>query len=64
VNNNDFWIYEMSCVRRKIYTEERVGKALKKTFETVPLQHPDAKYVAISKCPFGEGAERLAYRFF
>jgi len=26
-----------------------------------PFQHPDAGFVAFSKGPFGEGAERFAY---
>ena len=33
-------------------------------YETIPLQHPDARYVAMSKGPFGEGAEPFAYRFY
>lgn len=64
VNDNDFWIYRAKTkVVRKVYTEVWIGKKLHKKFETVPLQHPDA-HVAFAKHPFGEGAERLVYRFY
>ena len=33
-------------------------------FKTVPLQHPDARGVAIARKAFGEGTERFAYQFF
>lgn len=35
-----------------------------KSFEPASLQHPDAMFVAIAKSCFGEGKERLAFRFF
>ena len=33
-------------------------------FKTVPLQHPEARGVAIAKKAFGEGTERFAFQFF
>lgn len=33
-------------------------------FKTVPLQHPEARGVAIARKAFGEGTERFAYQFF
>ena len=36
----------------------------KKTYDPVPLQQPGTQYVALAKEPFGEGAERFAFRFF
>ena len=64
VSSEDFWIYPLSAVRRRVYREWFEDKKIRKAFEETDLQHPDAKYVALSKRPFGEGAERFAFRFF
>ena len=66
INNDDFWLYGIEDVKRKVYkeTEDDNGKKIKHYYETVPLLHPDARYVAMSTGPFGEGAERFAYRFY
>jgi hypothetical protein len=37
---------------------------LEKKYVQIPLQHPDAQYVALAKEAFGEGAERFAFRFY
>lgn len=60
----DFFIYPASLVKRTIYKEWFEERVKKTCFEETPLQHSAAKFVAISKGPFGEGAERFAYRFF
>lgn len=44
--------------------EATVGGKLKRNYDAVPLQHPNAQYVALCKEPFGERGERLAYRLF
>ncbi|GAX22147.1 hypothetical protein FisN_39Lh014 [Fistulifera solaris] len=69
VSDDEFWIYSLSRTTRKIYKEwmEPDSDGRNKTrhkYEKAELQHPDARYVAFAKCPFGEGAERFAYRFF
>ena len=33
-------------------------------FKKIPLHHPDARGVAVSRKAFGEGTERFAYQFF
>jgi hypothetical protein len=64
VSSKDFWIYRSNQVKRSVYTEWHEGRKRHTKFEDVPLQHPDAEYVAMHKEAFGEGAERLAYRFY
>lgn len=65
INDDDFWVYGINDVNRKIYKERVDATGMKEVYyENVPLQHPDARYVAISKGPFGEGAERFAFRFY
>jgi hypothetical protein len=78
VSDADFWIYRKNDVKRRLYKEVRrlyreashpdlitiTKRRIEKVNDIVELQHADAEYVALSKCPFGEGAERFAYRFF
>jgi hypothetical protein len=69
IHPNDFYLYPLRTIQRKVYTERweegPTGKAmLLKKYEEVPLQNAEARYVAFSKQPFGEGAERFAYRFY
>jgi Mg-chelatase subunit ChlD len=64
VSSEDFYIYRAAQVKRTVYREWLDNGVWRKCFEETPLQHPDAKFVAFSKGPFGEGAERFAYRFF
>ena len=64
VNAADFWIYPKSKVKRSVYEEWYEDRKKKSIFIEAKLQHPDAAFVAFSKGPFGEGAERFAYRFF
>lgn len=64
VSADDFSIYSAAKVKRTVYKEWFEGRTTKRCYQEVPLQHPDAKYVAFSNGPFGEGAERFAYRFF
>jgi Mg-chelatase subunit ChlD len=60
----DFWIYRSAQVERSVYKELFVGTRRKTQFEHISLQNPFAEYVAIHKEAFGEGAERLAFRFY
>ena len=65
VGPEEFSIYPVASVRRLIYRvsfDER-GKR-RKHFAEAPFLSRDASFVAISKKPFGEGAERFVYRFF
>jgi hypothetical protein len=65
VNDDDFWFYGIEDVKRKIYKDYIDGNGKRhEWYETVELQHPEAVFVAMSKGPFGEGAERFAYRFY
>jgi Mg-chelatase subunit ChlD len=64
VSNADFWIYSELKSRRSVYKESTEGTVRKKWYETTPLQHPNAKFVAFAKGPFGEGAERYAFRLY
>ncbi|GAX29515.1 hypothetical protein FisN_36Hu009 [Fistulifera solaris] len=69
VSDTDFWMYSLNKTTRKIYREwVDVGyhgkRASRHKYEKTGLQHPHARYVAFAKCPFGEGAERFAYRFY
>ena len=64
VSSDDFWIYPLNLVRRRVYREWFEGKKIQHVFEETTMQHPDARYVAMAKRPFGEGAERFAFRFF
>jgi hypothetical protein len=64
VSESDFFIYGSTRINRSVYKEWHEGRVLRKAYETVPLQHLDACFVAFAKGPFGEGAERMAYRFF
>jgi Alpha-kinase family/von Willebrand factor type A domain len=65
ISEEDFDLYHLSETTRKVYREEHSEDRGKEIFyDEVPLQHADAKYVAFSKGPFGEGAERFAFRFF
>jgi hypothetical protein len=61
VSSDEFYIYRIDGVVRSVWKEDNKSE---KDFVAADLQHPDAEYVAFSKCPFGEGAERFAYRFY
>jgi Alpha-kinase family len=64
VSNQDFWIYTLTQTKRRVFVESNVDGNWKHSFELAPLQHEQARAVAMCKKPFGEGAERFAYRFF
>lgn len=62
-------MYSLAKITRKVYKEwfeydDHQNKKKCHTYERTELQHPDAQYVAFAKGPFGEGAERFAFRFF
>lgn len=64
VSSEDFYLYNPQRVKRLVYKEWYEDRKVKHTFEETTLQHQMASCVAFSKGPFGEGAERFAYRFF
>jgi Alpha-kinase family/von Willebrand factor type A domain len=65
VSEVDFYIYPLEGTTRKVYREEFSVDGKRKVFyDKFRLQHPDSKYVAFSKCPFGEGGERFVHRFY
>jgi hypothetical protein len=64
VSEIDFYIYNKSLVKRSVYTGTFVAGRKKTSYNPVPLQHPNAQFVAYAQGPFGEGAERVAYRFY
>lgn len=60
VDPTDFSIYMGNDVEHYIYDPNTGERAFKK----VPLQHPDARGIAVAKKAFGEGTERFAKQFF
>lgn len=64
MSKKDFRIYGQDAVKRTVYNEWFEGRDKKKEWRPISLEHPDARYVAFCKEPFGEGAERFAFRFF
>ena len=61
----DFHVYSCDKVKRKVRTEvvDSFGRT-HEVYKEVGLQNQEAKFVAISKGAFGEGAERFAFRFY
>jgi len=64
VSTRDFWIYPKARVKRKVYMEWFEDRELVKKYKETQLQQSDAQYVAMCKEAFGEGAERIVFRFF
>jgi hypothetical protein len=65
INEDECWLYPHKNVRRKVYKVVSTANGTRKEcYETVPLQHPDARYVAISKVPFRMEKKRLVYKFY
>lgn len=64
VSADDFYMYNQNAVKRLVYKEWKEGKKCRYDFVEVPLQHQNAKCVAMNKEAFGEGGERFAYRFY
>jgi len=60
----DFWIYRLDNVEREVYIERVEENRRTGRFVSANLQHKDAAFVAFERGPFGEGAERFAYRFY
>lgn len=57
--------YPLNFVSTILYQCTRYDPTDKEiSFKKVPLQHPDARGVAIAKKAFGEGTERFAKQFF
>ncbi len=64
VSEEDFFIYEKVDAKRMVYNERQSSKGFVGQFEEVDLQNSGAEYVALNQGPFGEGAERFAFRFY
>jgi Alpha-kinase family len=64
VSSEDFRFYPRDCVTQKKYYESKTNNGLTVWIKLVPMQHSDAKFVAISKVPFAEGTERVAFECF
>jgi hypothetical protein len=64
VSEADFWVYPQHKIQRLVYREWYEGQRRQRTYDKVSLQSPEAKFVAFGHGPFGEGAERFAYRFY
>jgi hypothetical protein len=64
VSSKEFFIYPLARVKRSVYKEWFAGRNRMTQFEYISLQHPGAEYVAMHQEAFGEGAERLAFRFY
>jgi von Willebrand factor type A domain len=65
VSEVDFYLYSLENTSRTVYREAFFMDGRRKVFyDDVQLQHPDSKYVAFSKYPFGEGGERFVHRFY
>ena len=64
VTAEDFNIYPVYGITRKIcHIPDNLDMKFS-TFVSVPLQHPDTRYVAVAKGAFDEGNERYVYRLF
>jgi Mg-chelatase subunit ChlD len=64
VTQEEFTIWPADQVVRCSFSprDDTTGSIWKAS--TFGLQHPDARFVALSKGPFDEGGERFAYRFY
>ena len=65
VSPDDYWIYPVEKVTRRVYREwQDKDRKRRHSYEVAPMQHPSTHFVALHKKAFGEGAERYAFRFF
>ena len=64
VSQGDFWVYNKTRVKRLVYEDKKTDRGYKGELTPGPLQHQNAECVALARGPFGEGAERFAYRFY
>jgi hypothetical protein len=64
VDPMNFRIVPLERVKRAEYKEWYVDRARHSEFEVMPLQHPDAAFVAVCHKSFGEGGERFAFHFY
>ena len=61
---NDFNIYPIYGITRKVCHVPDNMDVEACTFVQVPLQYPETRYVAVAKGAFDEGSERYVYRLF
>jgi hypothetical protein len=62
----DYWLYSLGKVTRRIYREFRDenGK-IRHSYDIAPMMQGDmTHFVALNRKTFGEGAERFAFRFY
>ncbi|KAL7573925.1 hypothetical protein ACA910_001937 [Epithemia clementina (nom. ined.)] len=65
VSNSEYFLYPMEKVTRYVYKEWHDDERKRhESYEIAPPQNPEARFVAMNKAAFGEGAERFAFRFF
>jgi Alpha-kinase family len=65
VGSEEYWLYPVDKVVRRIYREwYDDDRRQRRSYEISPMQSPSARFVALNKKAFGEGAERYAFRFF
>jgi hypothetical protein len=65
VSSEEYNLYPLEKVQRHVYREWRdENRKRQHSYDVAPMQHSMAKFVAINKKVFGEGAERYAFRFF
>ena len=64
ISLDEFYIYPNDSVERLVPVDHFENGRRKFLLQPAPLQNKDAKFVALNKEAFGEGAERFAFRFF
>lgn len=64
VTAEDFNIYPIYSITRKVCNVPDNLDMEACTFVPVSCQHPETRYVAVAKGAFDEGSERYVYRFF
>jgi Mg-chelatase subunit ChlD len=65
VSKDDYFIYPINKVDRHVYREWYDDERRRHdSYDSAPMQHPEAGGVVLKKAAFGEGAERFAFRFF
>jgi hypothetical protein len=64
ISTEEFYVYGPTKVSRMVYEEHYEDGRRQTKYVQARLQNPEASCVALAKGPFGEGAERFAFRFY
>jgi hypothetical protein len=65
VSSEDYYLYPADRVERHVYREwYDDNRRRHHSYDSAPMEHPSAQFVALNKAAFGEGAERFAFRLF